>query len=199
MKSLLITFPTAREAKATIEKLKAVVMSDKNIYSFDLGYILITGMGCVSAGAQTAAYLPLANEVWNLGVAGSLHEVSVGSVFDIQTVSKFVHMPDHIDEHSRQFSNNIHPSLSIAPAGKRLVTTDFPIHDDQLRQQLSSQYDLVDMESYAIVYAANQAAKPCRSWKWVSDFCKLGGEKLIREHLDRLSEDMSEFIYNKIR
>lgn len=196
---LLITFATYREAVHTIKMLEAIKSDDPNLFTFAEGYLLVTGMGMLAAASQTAQHLPFVQEIWNLGIAGALHDTTgIGTICEIQNVSKFLYFPDDIDSHSHQFSSSLFSPLSLSSHGSCLVSTDFPIHNLGLRTRLASSYHLVDMEGYGIAFTASRAKIKCRMWKLISDFASSDGQKLIAQHIDRLSEQFSTLVLSHL-
>ena len=67
--------------------------------------------------------------------------------------------------------------MSVHPKGKRLLSSDYPIWDDELRAQLGKTHDIVDMEGYGVAKAAEVLGIPCRIKKLISDLASSGGWK----------------------
>jgi adenosylhomocysteine nucleosidase len=200
MDQILIAFATYREANPTLKALEASSSSQKNLFTFSNGYILITGIGMLAAASQTALHLPLVQEVWNFGIAGALQDdLPIGTVCPIQSVSKFLLLPENVDAHTEQMASNIFPAFSLETTGTKLITSDFPIHQPHMRSRLSESHQIVDMEGYGIAYAAMHAQKPCRLWKIISDFSTSEGQKLITQHIDRLAEQISELVLCQVQ
>lgn len=199
MQHTLITFATHREAAPTLKALEASSSNQKNLYTFSGGYLLITGIGMLAAASQTSLHIPLAQEVWNFGIAGALKDgLAIGTVCPVQSVSKFLLLPEDADAHTETFSSTIFPVFSLNTSGIKLISSDFPIHHSQTRALLAKNNQIVDMEGYGIAYAAKQDQKPCHMWKIISDFAAQDGHKIISQHIDRLAEQTSEFIINEL-
>lgn len=199
MNQILIVFATYEEANPTLKALEASSSNQKDLFTVSNGYILITGMGMLAAASQTALHLPLVQEVWNFGIAGALRDdLPIGTICQIHSVSKLYILPENADAYTMDMTKNIFPVFSLASKGVKLISSDFPIHQPNVRAQLAKNYQIVDMEGYGIAFAAAQAKKPCRLWKLVSDFADLEGEKLIVQHIDRLAEQISEVIKNEM-
>lgn len=96
-------------------------------------------------------------------------------------------MPETTSDHSRNFFT---PPPVILGDGKKLITSDFPLHDETL--QIAA--DLVDMEGYGLALVCQKMRKKLKIWKIVSDFARPDGEKQIREKIDDLSTHMALFI-----
>ena len=187
----LLTFATLNEAQASIDVLGAM-QSQTDLFNVNTGAIVITGIGNRKATHALSSHIHSYDKVYNLGVAGSLKNHPIGSVFHIYTLEKFVHMPKDTEENSIEFSKNVFPKLiSEDNNGINLLTSDFPIHNDRLQSKLQENYDLVDMEGYAILFTAQKHQKPCQIIKIVSDFCKFGGEKTVKKHIDYLSNGLA--------
>ncbi|MDR3624948.1 MAG: hypothetical protein P4L16_07410 [Chlamydiales bacterium] len=192
---LLITFATIQEASPSIDVLKAFYSKENECYLFEKGRIVITGIGSIAASARTMHHLTECKEVWNFGLAGALKKnYEIGSLLSIQSASKWLHFPEELDSHSKTFSQQAHPSLNIKEQGAHLISSDYPIHNPQIKENLALTYDLVDMEGYGIAYAASLANKPCSLWKIVSDFASTDGQKLIKQHINSLAINISHFL-----
>lgn len=133
--------------------------------------VLITGPGKVNAAVSVTAALSSARpaSVINLGTAGGLrdglegiHEVHavIQHDFDAAAIRALV---------QRDYGT---PIELAADAGARrivLATGDSFIGDTEVRRQLAAEAHLVDMEGYAVAWAARAAGVPVRLVKLVSD------------------------------
>jgi hypothetical protein len=182
-KELLITFATEKEARGTIDALKA--RQEGDLFVFERGAIFITGMSSLAAAVNLAQILSAYEEIWNIGLAGSFTKEE--GLFPIGSITKFLFMPETTSLHSRTFF--VPPPL-ILGTGKKLITSDFPIHD----QTLSLNADLVDMEGYGVALLCQKMQKKLKMWKIVSDFAEKGGEERIRAYIEALSLQMACFI-----
>ena len=210
MKKVLIVFAQTGEAKATIEMTNAKpVLAEKTLvwsegvvparYIFSQGCIAICGVGIHPAQMCVAKFASLYDEVWNLGFAGALKkEAAIGELASIASNDKLLPISKHLDTRSQECANFAIPSLNISDSGQKLITSDFPIHDNELRESLKQQWDLVDMEGYGVAYAAHSLGKKCRMWKIVSDFASPGGREVIRKHRHELSQKIAEPIMENL-
>lgn len=191
----LITFATYLEAKNFLDRIEAFPLKEKHLYKIDKGLVMITGIGSLAAASQITPYLPGCEGVWNFGLAGALKpNQPIGTIQAIKEVSKWLSFPEDIDAHSHQFGSQAHPPLTLSDKGASLLSSDYPIHSPRLRDELSSQFDLIDMEGYGIAYAAKLFDKPCTLHKVVSDFVSLDGPDLIRKHCEELSLVLADYI-----
>lgn len=182
-KTLLITFATEKEAAATLHRLHA--HKDGSLYRFDKGAIFITGIGSLAAAVNLATVISPFTEIWNMGLAGSRKKQE--GIFPIGSITKFCHMPPTTSLHSRTFFT---PPPLLLREGAKLITSDFPIHD----QSLDIEGDLVDMEGYGVALLCQKMHKKLKMWKIVSDFAEPGGEVRIRAMMDSLSVQLAHFI-----
>lgn len=187
----LITFATQGEAAATILRFRGVPQ-DKSHWLCMNGYrIVVTGVGTVNAAAMTARYLADAEEVWNVGVAGTFHgTLRFGEVVSVRIVRKHMALPANLDAHSQAYAAGVFPEFLVGEEGEVLLTSDYPIRtrDDKIEPTAT----LVDMEGYGVVAAARLSHVPCRLWKAVSD--EVGTADAIAEKIPMLSERLASFL-----
>ncbi len=135
------------------------------------GYeLLITGIGKVSAATAVASALaryeredlPL---VVNIGTAGALHAHHGG-----------LYVPGVVINHDisstaiRALGHDVADRLVLADGDDSVLATgDAFIADAATRDALAQRADLVDMEGFAIAFAAQAAGATCRLVKYVSD------------------------------
>lgn len=132
--------------------------------------LVITGMGKTAAAVATtralAALADLRNvQVINLGTAGALRDGMVG-----------LHEPGTVLNHDlsaevlRTLGYDPEERLTLdAGDGTVLATGDVFVTDPVVRARLAEAAHLVDMEGYAVAYAARQFGVPVRMAKHVSD------------------------------
>lgn len=131
--------------------------------------VLITGIGKTAAAVAVARALASYDdldglEVLNVGTAGALHDHHEG-----------LHEPGVVLNHDinaeaiRALGYDPCERLRCGPGDVVLATGDVFVTDPQVRARLATQADLVDMEGYAVVYAAQQFGVPVRLVKHVSD------------------------------
>lgn len=178
----LILFAHPAEASPTIELLRAEAISP-HLYQCDLGLIAISGMGCLSAACTVTQYASQVDEVWNLGICGSLTDrMGPESFHWIGSASKYIP--------NRTSRLDVHPTLG--EGGARLLSSDTPIYDHSLRKELSQSFDLVDMEGYGVAMAAQRLGLPYKLGKIVSDTAEEGGWKELQQRLPKLAQMISE-------
>lgn len=198
MNRRLIYFATQAEAQTSLSALQTCPSKSRNTHLYDNGIIVVGGIGLLAAmhNLSSAHHLPF-DEVWNLGVAGSLSNTySLGELVAITSVTRPHLFPASLDSRSRQWQQDLFPPLKTAhqTLNQRLVTCDYPIHQADLRDQLAQQADLIDMEGYAVAFLAKQWGKPCYIWKVVSDFASEGGPEVIKDQLKRASERLATLL-----
>ena len=131
--------------------------------------VLVTGIGKTAAAAAVtralASYDDLSGLVIvNIGTAGALHDHHEG-----------LHEPGVVLNHDldadaiRARGYAPQERLTCGPGPMVLATGDVFVTDPLVRTRLAAQADLVDMEGYAVVYAALQFGVPVRLVKHVSD------------------------------
>jgi nucleoside phosphorylase len=129
--------------------------------------VLVTGIGKVPAAAAVARALatdPGIDEVVNIGSAGALHDHleclhEIGSVLNHDLSAALL----------RRLGVDPQEWLTLPADGLRLATGDLFVTDAAVRAGLAELADLVDMEGYAVAWAARQAGVPVRLVKHVSD------------------------------
>ncbi|MDZ5620240.1 nucleosidase [Nocardioides bizhenqiangii] len=131
--------------------------------------VLVTGIGKTAAATAVAralaSYDDLSGlEVVNVGTAGALHDHHEG-----------LHEPGVVLNHDvnadaiRALGYDPQERLRCGPGAMVLATGDVFVTDPVVRERLAAQADLVDMEGYAVAYAALQFDVPVRLVKHVSD------------------------------
>lgn len=131
--------------------------------------LVITGMGKTAAAVATAralaAYDDLAGlTVLNIGSAGALRPGLCG-----------VHEPGVVLNHDlsadvvRALGHDPQERLDVGESEVVLATGDVFVSDPAVRDRLAGRAHLVDMEGYAVAYAAREAGVPVRLIKHVSD------------------------------
>jgi nucleoside phosphorylase len=134
--------------------------------------LLITGVGKVAAAASVAAWLaahenrPAGFELINVGTAGALRDDYAG-----------LHLPSAVINHDmstevlRAMGFDLVDELVVdgGDEGTVLATGDTFIADAAHRGLLAVRASLVDMEGFAVAWAARQAGVGVRLVKHVSD------------------------------
>lgn len=188
----LLLFASLLEAEATCRVLRAQE-EHPGLYRFEGGAILITGWGVLNALSATLRFGPSFDLLWNLGFAGSLGTLEPGTIVSIGTLDRHIQFPETTGERSKGLAKGLTPTLRAEGEG-RLLTVDFPLHDEALCQELSKQWDLVDMEGYAIAHAAKELGKPALFHKVVSDIAHPGGHQILHTHAATWSEQLSQLL-----
>lgn len=191
--TILVTFATYREAQVSLDELEAKQVNEE-LFSFDRGCLLITGMGMLNAAIKVAHYQHLADEIWNFGAVGALKDHPLFSLLPISSIEKWHPFPSDTSEYSKSFANKVFPSITLQEEGYKLLSTDFPLHQESLKRELASNYDCIDMEGYGLV----QTNKKVRMWKCISDFASQNGEKLISQHLDEISKRLADELIKQL-
>ncbi|WP_406070146.1 nucleosidase [Micromonospora sp. NBC_01638] len=154
--------------------------------------VLLTGMGKVNAASAVAAVLaagPRPSLLLNLGTAGALRTGWAG-IHEVATVLQH----DLDTDLLRTLTGETYGApLSLATEGAVLATGDTFVADDAARDRLAQRADLVDMEGYAVAWAAAQAGVPCRLVKQVSDEAGEGAARTWRESVDACARDLAEW------
>ncbi|WP_107705436.1 nucleosidase [Nocardioides allogilvus] len=131
--------------------------------------LVVTGLGKTAAAVATAralASLPSLEglTVVNIGTAGALRDDVVG-----------LHEPGVVLNHDinaevvRSLGYDPRERLTVGTSEIVLATGDVFVTDPVVRTRLAAQAHLVDMEGYAVAWAAHEFAVPVRLVKHVSD------------------------------
>lgn len=131
--------------------------------------LVITGLGKTAAAVATTRALMSAGDlagltVVNIGTAGALHDHLEG-----------LHEPGTVLNHDidaaviRSLGYDARERLEVGEGPLVLATGDVFVADPQVRAGLAARADLVDMEGYAVVWAARELGVPVRLVKHVSD------------------------------
>lgn len=161
--------------------------------------VLVTGPGKVHAGVAVAAALAAARpaSVINLGTAGALRDGLAG-VHEIHTVVQH----DFDSAGIRALVNRDYGlPIRLDPEAATtvvLATGDRFVADAGLREELAREAHLVDMEGYAVAWAARSAGIPVRLIKLVSDDAGEGAgptwAETVGEHSRRLADWVGEHV-----
>jgi nucleoside phosphorylase len=131
--------------------------------------LVVTGLGKTAAATATAralASLPDLGDVVvvNIGTAGALRDGLIG-----------LHEPGTVLNHDinaaaiRALGYDPQERISLDGDDTVLATGDVFVTDPEVRARLAAEAHLVDMEGYAVAYAARQFGVPVRLVKHVSD------------------------------
>ncbi|MFE9258035.1 nucleosidase [Streptomyces sp. NPDC006879] len=172
--------------------LVLAVQEEAQFLSTDLP-ILLTGMGKVNAATALAGTLghgPRPSQIVNLGTAGALRPGFTGT-HTIGTVLQH----DLDTELLRSLTGETYGApLELAdPGGPTLATGDYFIADEESRERLAARAPLVDMEGYALAWAAHQCGVPLRIVKHVSDEAGEGAAGTWRETVSGCAKALAEW------
>lgn len=131
--------------------------------------LVVTGLGKTAAAVATARALASLSSlegltVVNIGTAGALRDDVVG-----------LHEPGVVLNHDinaevvRSLGYDPRERLTVGTSEIVLATGDVFVTDPVVRTRLAAQAHLVDMEGYAVAWAAHEFAVPVRLVKHVSD------------------------------
>lgn len=188
MPKIVIIFAHQAEAAVTLKRLKINQENDSS-YRFKSGWIVISGVGGYAAQLAVSKHVAQVDEIWNFGFSGALQSgENVGNIYEIANVEKYIAYQDDL-------TRKAFPPINLQKNGKSLISSDFPIHDEIISKALAKNFDLVDMEGYALAYSARFFNKKCCLYKIVSDFASPNGSELIRKKSGLLSEMISEKIF----
>lgn len=203
---------TQAEAMITTVELRGVVRSDRPLLVVAVEEeaealdrelpILVTGPGKVRAATAVTSTLAAARPsvVVNLGTAGGLQD-GLHGVHEIRTViqhdfdraifralvNRDYGMPITLDVGS-----------GVGAAGMVLATGDCFVADDDVRTVLSRDAHLVDMEGYAVAWAARTAGVPVRLVKLVSDDAGAGAARTWAETVDEHARVLSRWVRDEL-
>ncbi|MER7167561.1 nucleosidase [Micromonospora sp. NPDC000207] len=145
--------------------------------------VLLTGMGKVNAAIALATALargPLPASVINLGTAGALRPGNTG----VHEVSRVLQHDLDTELLRTLTGQTVGAPLALADSGPVLATGDQFIADDDARDRLAAQADLVDMEGYAVAATAHHFGVPVRLVKQVSDGAGEGADRTWQASVD---------------
>lgn len=154
--------------------------------------VLVTGPGKVHSAVAVSAALGLARPqaVVNVGTAGGLRD-GLGGVYEVDTVIQ--HDFDGAAIRAlvrRDYGTPIELDSMARGTGVVLATGDQFIDDGNVRAALAREADLVDMEGYAVAWAARTVGVPVRLIKLVSDNAVEGAlrtwSETVAEHAQTL-------------
>ena len=131
--------------------------------------LVITGLGKTAAAAATARALASYDDlsgltVVNVGTAGALRPGLTG-LFEPGAVLNHDISADLV----RALGYDPHERLEVGGSEVVLATGDVFVTDPAVRDALAARAHLVDMEGYAVAWAAREAGVPVRLVKHVSD------------------------------
>lgn len=161
--------------------------------------ILVTGPGKVNAATAVAAALSGARPaaVVNVGTAGGLRD-GLRGIHEIGTV-----MQHDFDAAAlrtlvgRDYGDPIVLTAGAVP-GVVLATGDSFVTESTLRSRLAVEAHLVDMEGYAVAWAARAAGVPVRLVKLVSDDAGDGALRTWTETVGEHSRALAQWVREQL-
>lgn len=162
--------------------------------------VLVTGPGKVNAAVAVSAVLAVArpSSVINIGTAGGLVD-GLSGVHDIHTVTQHdfnsAVFRDLVD---RDYGMPIRLDSDGDTAQLILATGDRFVADRDLRDELSRGAHLVDMEGYAVAWAARAAGVAVRLIKLVSDDASEGAGRTWAETVGEHSRELSRWVREEL-
>jgi adenosylhomocysteine nucleosidase len=162
--------------------------------------VLVTGPGKVHAAvAVTSALMSVRPaSVINIGTVGALHD-GLHGVHEIRTVIQ--HDFDAAALRglvNRDYAQPIHLDRTTDGARMVLATGDRFVADRVLRDALSRDAHLVDMEGYAVAWAARAAGVPVRLIKLVSDDAGDGAARTWADTVGEHSRTLSRWVHEQL-
>ncbi len=164
-----IIFATNEEAAPFLKKdLPSNVMVE--ISGVGLEAARLSSERLVKKGAKTLI---------NVGICAGLHNrVRRGSVYRIASV----------------FTEELKAAVNIGLGLglKKLVSVEKPLHDTLRKKELARDYDLLDMEGYAVARVCEQNDIPCLLLKGVTDFGDNFAKEDIKKFIKPTSKTLAE-------
>ena len=159
-----IIFATDEEAAPFLEKDVPNVMVE------------ISGVGLEAARLSSEKLVKKGAKILiNAGICAGLHNrVKRGAVYRVASVFT----------EELKTAVNIGLGLSL----KKLVSVEKPLHDVSRKKELAKDYDLLDMEGYAVARVCEQNNIPCLLLKAVTDF----GDNFAKEDIKKFIKPTSK-------
>ena len=152
--------------------LLVVALDEEAVYLHATGLpVLVTGAGKVNAAVALATVLGASSpsRVINLGTAGALRDGVSGTNVIGRVTQHDLDDPALFALTGQHFGLPIELQVDSGQPGLTLATGDVFVSDPHARERLGRSADLVDMEGYALVRAAQYAGVPVTLVKQVSD------------------------------
>lgn len=193
--SLLISFSTINEAKSLLGSIENKQVN-ATTYKCNFGYILIAGIGPTATLHSLYQFSYEVGEIWNLGIAGALSSsLKSGDLYEVSLVGKLAPTEKETSIHGIHVFNQLHPHFSCetkATPSYKLISSDYPLFHKNVKNAIQHDWDLIDMEGYAIASFANEKKIPLKIWKGVSDLATSNGEFAIVDLLPKVSIKLAE-------
>ena len=129
--------------------------------------VVITGMGKVASASAVSRVLTAdrtIRQVVNIGSCGALRDGHTG-IYEVGTVLNH----DFSAAAIRALGHEVEDALDVGDSDIVCATGDVFVTDTVVRAELAERAHLVDMEAFAVAWAAREAGVPTRVVKHVSD------------------------------
>ena len=192
-----LVFATAMEAAPSMAFLEETSLRHRSmgdtlhVYDFSGASMALSvvGMGKPAAARGARELIRRAHPtiLVNLGIAGGLtSDAIIGEIYRVRNAVDWPHAP------SSPIAFDAHGGEQLP--GLDLVTSDEPIFDSRLRQELSRYGQMVDMEGSAVAAVAMDANLPCVAIKAISDAAKEGHRETLRKNLNEACEKLARLV-----
>ena len=140
----------------------------------------ISGIGLESARVCSERLIQKGvKAIVNPGICAGLHNrVKRGSVYRIASV---------VTEELKAAVN-----VGIGVGLKKLISVEEPLHNNEKRKEYAKDYDLLDMEGYAVARVCEKNNIPCLLLKAVTDFGDNSAKQDIKKYIKPTSETLAD-------
>lgn len=194
---LSFVFATKREAAPFLNKLNVCAELIKNTgqyqkYSVQGQDFIVSICGIGKVSTEKSMNHLLSNnkvtKVINSGICGSLNEGV--PVFSIRSVSETILWPSIKRKTSCSTSNFKLPVVRNV----KLITSEKPVFDSDLKKNMGIHADIVDMEGAIIAEKCKNHNIECCLLKGVSDMASEGDRDILFQNIDKLCNKMSDIL-----
>jgi nucleoside phosphorylase len=196
-----LVFATSQEARPFLMAGQARIIAREpfTVYQSDLHpflRVIVSGMGKVSAAAAAQALILMhgAERLVNAGACGALRDGG-----DL-AIGKLVRISEATEGDHEIFGKRLPPApcsaaefFDLAPV--RLVTSDRPVFDTDIRAAFARLGDVVDMEGAAVARIARYYQLPCTLIKGVTDNAQPLDRRTLLENLTTVSETIAQKLW----
>ena len=160
-------------------ELEAAPFRNKEISS-NVKIKIADSIGLESARLATEELIEAgATLIINAGVCAALHNrLERGSVYRVSMV---------VTEELKAAVN-----VGVGFGLKKLVSVEEPLYQPDRKKELARNYDLVDMEGYAVARVCEAHDIPCILLKGITDFGDYNAKKEIKENITPVSETVAD-------
>ena len=157
--------------------------------------VVITGVGKVAAASAVSRVLAsdrTIKQVVNVGSCGALRDGHTG-IYEVGTVLNHDLSADAI----RALGYEVEDALSVGDSDIVCATGDLFVSNTDVRERLAARAHLVDMEAFAVAWAAREAGVPARVIKHVSDNADESALAWV-DVVDRSARDLAEWLADNV-